>query len=115
MKHIFRNIIAVIALVVVVYIVTNYAGVIQEQIGVKGVSTSRAQEIAGKIGSDVGSQVSAVGNQAMQLRLSDIVKEVSRFQRIPRDVAAIQAYVQEQYNGMVKSKEKKKEILDKPE
>jgi len=103
-----RNIIAVIVLIAIIYGVTNYAGQIQEQIGVKGASTSRAQEIAGKIGNDVGSQVDSAEKQAMQLKVSDIVNGLSRFQRIPQDTNSIKEFVQTQIGNVLQSGNKKK-------
>lgn len=103
MKYL-RNIIAVLVLIAIVYGVTNYAGQIQEQIGVKGASTSRAQEIAGRIGSDVSSQAAAAKNQAMHVSLSDIFNYLSRFQRIPQDANTIKNYVQKQINGFTTKK-----------
>lgn len=107
MKTHFRNLIAVLVLVAIIYIVTNYAGQIQQQIGVKGASTSRAQEIAGQIGHDVGSQVDNAKQQAMHVSLSDIVNGLSRFQRIPQDITNITAFTQNQVNSMLQSKNKK--------
>ena len=107
MKHL-RNLIAVLVLVAVVYGITNYAGQIQQQVGVKGASTSRAQEIAGQIGNDVGSQAGSVEKQAMQVKVSDIVNGLSRFQRIPQDANSIKNYVQTQVGNVLESVNKKK-------
>ena len=107
MKHL-RNFIAVVVLIGVIYLVTNYSGQIQQQIGVKGASTSRAQEIAGNITSDVGSQVNNAKDQAMHINLSDVLNGLSRFKRIPQDVNSIKNYAQSQLNNMLQSGEKKK-------
>ncbi|HVA97185.1 MAG TPA: hypothetical protein VND99_06020 [Candidatus Acidoferrales bacterium] len=104
MKTVLRNIIAVVVLIAVVYFVTNYAGQIQAQVGVKGASTSRAQEIAGKIGSDVGSQVASAEQQLLQIKVSDIINGLSRFQRIPQDATNIKSYVQDQVNNVLESR-----------
>jgi len=108
MKNVLRNIIAIVALVAVIYFVTNYAGQLQQQVGVKGASTSRAQGIAGQIGNDVGSQVGAAEKQLMQVKVSDIVKGLSRFQRIPQDVNSIKSFAQDQVNNVLQSGDKKK-------
>lgn len=102
-----RNVIAVVMLVAVIYFVTNYAGQVQQQIGVKGASTSRAQGIAGHIASDVGTQVSSAEKQAMKMNISDFVSSLSRFQRIPRDINDIKNYAQSQVNDMLQSRNKK--------
>src|SRR6266404_5864981 len=107
MKTHFRNVIAVIALIAVIYVATNYAGQIQQQIGVKGASTSRAQGIAGQITRDIGSQVDVAKQQAMHISLSDILHEVSRFQRIPQDINNVKNFAQEQVNNVIESKSKK--------
>lgn len=106
MKHIMRNIIAIVVLIAVVYFVSNYAGVIQEQIGVKGASSQRAQGIAGQISSDVGTQVDAAREQVMQVKLADIVNGFSRFQRIPQDITNVKDYIQEQCDQVVHSRKK---------
>ena len=108
MKTHFRNIIAVLALVVVLYIVTNYTGVVQEQIGVKGASTTRGQGIAGRISQDVGTQVDTAKEQAMHISLSDAVNYFSRFQRVPQDINNLINFTQGQLNNMLESKNKKK-------
>jgi hypothetical protein len=103
-----RNLIAVLALVVVVYLVTNYSGLLQQQVGVKGASTVRGQNIAGQISHDVGTQVDAAKNQAMHVNLSEVVNYFSRFGRVPKDVSDIKNYVQEQMKNVLESKPKNK-------
>jgi hypothetical protein len=108
MKTHLRNVIAVLALVVVIYLATNYAGPLQQQVGVKGASTERAQGIAGQISQDVGSQVDAARNQAMHMSLTDVINYVSRFQRIPQDVNNVKNFAQDQIGNVLESKNKKK-------
>src|SRR5579872_3120912 len=103
MTHL-RNLIAVLALIVVVYLVINYAGTIQQQVGVKGASTVRGQNIAGQISHDVGTQVDAAKDQAMHVSLSDVIKYVSRFQKIPQDVNSIKSFAQDQINNVLESR-----------
>jgi hypothetical protein len=98
---------AFIILGAVVYLVTNYAGQIQEQIGVKGASTSRAKEIAGNITNDVGSQVNNAKNQAMHINLTDVMNYLSRFKRVPQDANSIKNYAQTQVTSVLQSKSKK--------
>jgi hypothetical protein len=107
MRHL-RNLIAVLVLIAIVYFATNYAGQLQQQVGVKGASTSRAQEIAGQIGGDVNSQVGSAEQQLMQVKVSDIVNGLSRFQRVPQDVTSIKDYVQTQANNVLESRDRKK-------
>ena len=102
-----RSIIAFVVLIALVYFISQYAGVIQQQIGVKGASTSKAQEITGKLSSDVGDQVDAAKDQAMHVSLSDVMTYLSRFQKIPQDINSAKNYIGEQYTNMVESKNKK--------
>jgi len=101
-----RNVIAFVALIVVVYLVTNYSGMVQQKIGVKGASTIRGQQIAGKVATDVGTQVDAAKDQAMHVSLSDVMNYFSRFQRVPQDINSIKNYAQEQVNSVLESKDR---------
>ncbi|HWY79613.1 MAG TPA: hypothetical protein VNW29_04615 [Candidatus Sulfotelmatobacter sp.] len=105
-KIVFRNIIAIVVLIAVIYFVTNYAGQIQQQIGVKGASTSKAQKIAGQISHDVGAQVDAAKQQTMHMSFSDILNGLSRLQQIPQDINSVTNYAQNQINNMLQSKNK---------
>src|SRR5258708_4689316 len=96
----FRNVIAVVVLIGVIYAITNYSGLIQEQIGVKGASTSRAQEIAGNITRDVGSQVDNAKNQAMHISVSDVMNYLSRFKRIPQDISSAKDFIGQQVSSI---------------
>lgn len=102
-----RNFLAVIVLVGIVYVVTNYAGLLQQQVGVKGASTSRAQGIAGQLGNDVGSQVNSAEQQAMHLHVSDVINYFSRFQRVPQDFNSIKNYIQSEAGNVLESVHKK--------
>jgi len=106
MKSVLRNVVAIIVLVGVIYYVTNYSAVVQQQIGVKGASTSRAKEIAGQLSSDVGTQVTLAEKQALQIKVSDVINGLARFQRVPQDINSIKSYVQTQANSVLKSKHK---------
>jgi len=103
-----RNLIAVLALIIVVYLVTNYSGLLQQQVGVKGASTFRGQQIAGQISHDVGTQVDAAKNQAMHVNLTDVMNYFSRFQRVPQDVNSVKNFIQDQMNNVLESEHKKK-------
>ncbi len=108
MRNIFRSFIAIIVLIGVAYGVTNYSGQIQQQIGVKGASTSRAQEIEGKLSHDVGSQVNSVEQQAMHVKVSDILNGLSRFKQIPQDANSIKNYAQSELSNVLQSRTRKK-------
>ena len=101
-----RNVIAVLALIVVIYLVTNYSGMLQQKIGVKGASTVRGQQVAGKVVNDIGTQVDAAKDQAMHVSLSDVMNYFSRFQRVPQDITSIKNYAQEQVNSVLESKDR---------
>lgn len=98
---------AIIVLAGVVYLVTNYAGQIQQQVGVKGASTKRAQGIASNITNDVGSQVNNAKDQAMHINLSDVMNYLSRFKKVPQDANSVKSYVQTQVNSVLQSRDKK--------
>lgn len=96
-----KNISLIIALVVVVYLIANYSGMVKDQIfqmlnipgsSVKGASTERAQEISTKFQSDLGTQFGVLQEQALHVTLSDAIDTVARLQRVPRDFQAIQEY-----------------------
>lgn len=107
MKTVLRNIFALVILAAIIYFATNYVGQLK-QVGVKGASTSRAKEIAGQIGNDVSSQVGSAEQQVMQLKVSDIINGLSRFQRIPKDANSIKEYAQTQINNVLESRNRKK-------
>lgn len=71
---------------------------------VQGVSTSKAQEITGKIKSDMSGQVGIVKDQLLQLTVGDIVGVLSRAEKIPKDFRAVEEYTKEQIGDMLKSK-----------
>jgi hypothetical protein len=106
MKTVLRNIIAIVVLAAIVYFATNYVGLLQ-QVGVKGASTSRAKDIAGKVSNDAGSAIGTAENQLMQMKVSDIVNTLSRFQRVPQDINSIRSFAQDQVNNMLQSKNSK--------
>jgi hypothetical protein len=107
-KTVLRNLIALLILAGIVYFATNYVGALQQQAGVKGASTSRAKEISGQIGNDIGSQIDSAEKQIMELKVSDIVNGLSRFQRVPQDVNGIKNFVQKQVGSMLQSSPKEK-------
>ncbi len=107
MKVILRNIIAVVVLVALVYFVTNYYGLLQQQVGVQGVSTQRAEEISTNITTDIGSQVEVAKEKALEVKVGEIVEVLSRFQKIPQDIKNVNEYFQEQIDNVLQSREKK--------
>jgi TolA-binding protein len=108
MKTVLRNIIALVVLGTIVYYVTNYASMLQQQVGVKGASTSRARNIAGQVSNDAGSMIGTAEKQLMQMKISDIVNGLSRFQRVPQDINSIKSFAQDQVNNMLQSRNSKK-------
>lgn len=96
LKVILRNLIAVIALIVIGFIVTNYYGSLQQTVGVKGVNTNKAQEITEDLSSDVGQQVDNAAEKAGEVKVNDVVAFFQRFQKIPEDISNMKTYVTEQ-------------------
>ena len=113
MRKVVHNVIGVVALVAVVYIVSNYTGVIQEKVGVKGASTSRAQDISSNISSDLGTQFGAVEKKALDINVGDIIHGLSRFQKIPNDITSAKVYLLDQYNHISSSSAAKEGIIQK--
>jgi hypothetical protein len=109
MFSILRNIIALIVLGALVYFVSNYFGVLQEKIGVKGVSTQRAEEVKSQLLHEAQTQIDVLGAQAMRLSLGDVLGGFSRFQKIPKDVNDIKNYLGQQYTSVIESGKKREE------
>lgn len=74
---------------------------------VLGASSERAQEITGKVGSDVAGHLVILQRQIMALTLGDIVHTLSRAQKIPQDVQVVHAFVKEQAENVLQSVNKK--------
>lgn len=107
---VFKNIFLILLLVGVVYMAANYAepvknmalGMINiEDNNVLGASSSRANEITGKVGSDIGKQVENLKNQAFNIKLGDIFSTLSRAQKIPQDIQAAGEFIREQADNLV--------------
>jgi hypothetical protein len=71
---------------------------------VLGASTKRAQEVTSQIGSDIGAGFTVAENQVLNMKVSDALHLLNRFQRIPQDFQSMQKYVQEQANNVLKLK-----------
>lgn len=99
LKSIF--IIAVIASAI--YFLPKYVGVFK-QIGVKGASTERANEISSRIGSDIQDQVDATKQQILDMKISDIIDGASKLSKISQDIKNGQKYLKEQVDNVLKSK-----------
>lgn len=109
----FKNISLVVALVVVVYLVANYSGLVQTTLlqllnipgsSVKGASTQRAQELSEKFKSDLRDQFAILQEQALNLTLGDAINGIYRLQKIPKDIHTLQEFTKEQIDDMLKSK-----------
>jgi hypothetical protein len=105
MVTVLRNIIAVVMLCAVIYLVSNYYDLAQETVGVKGVSTDKAQEIQEDIQSDLGKQADAAAENANALTVGEIIGFFGRFQKIPEDINNAREYAEEQI-GNLTNKEK---------
>lgn len=104
MITVLRNIIAVLMLCAVIYLVSNYYGVAQETVGVKGVSTDKAQEIQEDIQSDLSKQADAAAENANALTVGEIIEFFGRFQKIPEDINNAREYTEEQINNFTNNK-----------
>lgn len=111
-----KNAFLIIFLIVGVYFIANFGGIIQSQLfslfsipgaDVQGVSTKKAEQISSQIGSNVNDHVENATNQALNVRLGDALSTLSRVQKIPQDMGNIGAYVKEQIDTMLQSRERK--------
>lgn len=111
-----KNAFLIVILVVGVYFVANFAEPVKNQAlslaglaegDVKGATTQKAEEISSEIGENVNDQVATATNQALNIRIGDIVATLSRVQRIPQDVGNAGAFVKEQVDNMLQSREQK--------
>jgi len=112
----FKNLSLILALLFVVYAVANYSGIATSSLmevlnipgsSVQGASTERAQDISGKIGTDVGDQVEIARSYILDVKVADAVAGFARLQRVPKDVQSITTYTKEQVNHVLQSREKK--------
>lgn len=117
-----KNIFLLLFLIVGVYFIANFGGAIQGQIfsmfnlpggDVQGVSTKKAEEISIQIGSNVGDHVEDAKNQALNVRLGDAIATLSRLQKIPQDIGSMGAYIKEQVDNMLQSREQKRPSEEK--
>ena len=104
MKNHFRNFIAFVVLIGLVYFVANNYGTAAQMVGVKGASTKKAQEVTKALNSDVNQQVTTALKKTGEIKLSDIMNELSRFQKIPQDINNIKKFTQDQINTFTKKK-----------
>ena len=100
-----RNLLAVIVLVAIIYGVSNYYGLAQQTVGVKGASTQKAEEVSTEIQSDLGKQAEKAADSASSVTVGDIIGFFGRFQKIPEDLQNIKEYSEEQINNFT-NKEK---------
>jgi hypothetical protein len=107
-----KNVSLILALVGVVYIVANHMSFIKDEVlsmvipetAVQGASTKRAEEISQKVKQDLVSQFGMVQERVLQIVIPDAIEEVSKLQKIPRDMKAIQEFSKEQIDTVLKSK-----------
>jgi hypothetical protein len=113
MRSVLKNLSLLTALLVIVYLVANYAGDAKNRIfamfdipgsSVKGASTERAQEISEKFKSDIGMQLGVLQEQALNFTLGDAITVVSRLQRVPEDFHSIQEYTTNQIENFTQKK-----------
>jgi hypothetical protein len=99
MKHL-RNLIAVVVLIGVVYAITNYSGLIQQETGIKIIGSDKGKGIAGQVLGDTTTQVNNVENQAMHINVSDIMNYLSRFKRVPQDINSAKDFIGQQISSI---------------
>ncbi len=95
-----RNLLAFLVLAAIVYGVSNYYGLAQQTVGVKGASTQKAQEVSGEIQSDIGQQAEKAADSASNVTIGDIIGFFQRFQKIPEDLQSVRDYSEEQLHNI---------------
>lgn len=71
---------------------------------VLGLSTKKANEVTGKLQSDIGDGVKQAKKQALQISLGDVINGFTRLQRIPQDANTLKAYVQDHIEHVIESR-----------
>ncbi len=111
-----RSIIGMILLVGIVYFVANYAESGKNQLlfllhisgsSVQGASTERAHEISQDFATDIGKQVERVKEQALDIKIGDIIGVFARLQKIPHDIGTAESFIKEQSGNMLESRKEK--------
>ena len=113
MKRLIRHILSFAVIIGIVYFVVNYSGPVKDKFltllhlssnSVKGASTKRAETISGQIKSDVNNQIDSIKNQALNVKVSDLMNTVSRLQKIPHDINSVENYFKDQLTNLTKTK-----------
>lgn len=108
-----KNIIVIVLLVVAVYFASLYGDLAKNQLlkilnipgsSVAGASTEKAEEISGKIKSDVNVQLEIVKQQALNFTIGDAINSFSRLQKVQKDFISLKEYTEEKVNDMLESK-----------
>lgn len=100
----------------IVFFIANYAEFGKSQVlallhipgsSVQGASTQRAQEISQQFSSDIGKQVESVKEQAMEIKIGDIIGFFARLQKIPQDIGTMESVVREHIVNVLESRKEK--------
>ena len=114
MRAFLKNIFLILALVAIVYFVSHYGGFAQSQLfkmfnipgsSVAGASTKRAEEISGKISSDINDQLEILKKQALNLTLGDAINGLSRLQKVQKDFNSLKDYTEKKANDVLESRQ----------
>lgn len=71
---------------------------------VKGIGTEKAGEVTGRLKSDIDEGVKKAQNEALNLKVSDLMSIVSRGQKIAEDFRGFQEYIKGQFDGVLNNK-----------
>jgi hypothetical protein len=63
---------------------------------VLGMNTSRAQDITTQLQTDVNKQIEQTKNQALNIKISDVLNFFNRTQKVTNDFKSVQKYVKDQ-------------------
>lgn len=108
---ILKNIFLVLLLVGVVWMISYYAEPVKntalgmmkiQDNNVLGASSKRADEITGKVGSDIGAQAANIKDQVLSISLGSVLQTLSRAQKIPQDIQSAGEYIKKQADTIMK-------------
>jgi hypothetical protein len=105
-----RSIFVFVVLFAVLFTVTKFGSPIKQQVSsVLGVKVSeQTPALPENLQKDVGSSLNAVKKQALQTNAEDVVREVSRVNKIVKDYQALQKEIEKQADEFFKKQEKDK-------
>lgn len=95
MKTLFRNFIAIVLLIGIVYCATNYSELIEQQIGIKNFSQNNTKGIAGQV---LGIATSQVNNATKNFNVTSFINS------LPQNISNVKNFAQQEINSFTHKK-----------